>query len=40
MADGAYLGRVVLTEESFHQGGLGGFWATVLSGGVDFEVEH
>jgi hypothetical protein len=37
---GDYVARVVLTEESFHQSGLGGTWATVLSGDVDFEVEE
>jgi len=38
MTAGAYVARVVLTEESFHQSGLGGTWATVLTGDVDFTV--
>jgi len=35
---GAYKADVVLTEESFHGYGDAGFWATVMSGPVAFEV--
>jgi hypothetical protein len=33
---GEYLCKLVLTEESFHQSGLGGGWASVLVGDVNF----
>ena len=33
---GEYLCKLVLTEESFHQSGLGGGWASVLAGDVNF----
>jgi hypothetical protein len=33
---GEYLSQFVLTEESFHQSGLGGGWASVLEGDVNF----
>ena len=35
---GKYKADVVLTEESFHGYGDAGFWATVMSGPVEFEV--
>lgn len=35
---GEYFARFVLTEESFHQSGLGGGWTSVLEGDVDFAV--
>ena len=33
---GEYLFKLVLTEESFHQSGLGGGWASVLVGDINF----
>ena len=36
---GDYLCHFVLTEESFHQSGLGGGWAGVLVGDVNFTVN-
>ena len=33
---GEYLSQFVLTEESFHQSGLGGGWASVMEGAVNF----
>jgi hypothetical protein len=33
---GEYLCQFILTEESFHQSGLGGGWASVLGGDVTF----
>ena len=36
---GEYLCHFVLTEESFHQSGLGGGWASVLVGDVNFTVN-
>ena len=33
---GEYLFKFVLTEESFHQSGLGGGWASVLVGDINF----
>lgn len=35
---GAYSCQLVVTEESFHQGGLGGGWASVLAGDASFTV--
>ena len=35
---GKYLVQFVLTEESFHQSGLGGGWASVLEDDVNFTV--
>lgn len=36
---GKYKAEVVMTEESFHGYGDAGFWATVMTAAVEFEVE-
>ena len=36
LPQGGYLCHFILTEESFHQSGPGGGWASVLEGDVDF----
>lgn len=38
LAPGYYVAELVLTEESFHSYGDGGYWATVMSGAVEFDV--
>jgi hypothetical protein len=38
LPQGRYFCQLVLTEESFHQSGLGGGWASVLEGGVNFST--
>jgi hypothetical protein len=35
---GSYNCQFILTEESFHQSGLGGSWASAMSGDVNFTV--
>lgn len=36
---GEYFAQFVLTEESFHQSGLGGGWTSVLEGDVNFLIS-
>jgi hypothetical protein len=38
LSPGNYSCEFILTEESFHQNGLGGYWASAMGAGVQFEV--
>lgn len=39
LTPGTYSAELVLTEESFHSTGNGGYWATVLCLPVEFEIQ-
>ncbi|NLG35397.1 MAG: hypothetical protein GX548_08600 [Lentisphaerae bacterium] len=38
LAPGSYLLEFLLTEESFHDSGLGGWWAHAAHGPAQFEI--
>lgn len=40
LPDGSYQARLILTEESFHSFGDGGFWATVMKLPVSFVISN